>query len=316
MMNAVSTPHPTFQDLPCLLKVAHPIDIDVRLFTLVAVPICGPCIVSNRECTYPEDVEALRAQPSTASASPSHPEAEASNSNQPNHHPQHHPQAQLAHHPQQHHLLNQVLHHGGIPTLEDGAGTRLPAASMAPGMSYTPNAPSNPQARDIVDPALVGMYPDARFKTAAPPQAQYHLQGSYAAGPADHSQYAPSPDTAASSDLVDLASFRWFDLLATDAAQQGPDGRFSLSQGAPSDGDTSSLHLPDGLGSASRPYEDHPSARLAANLVDLSIPDRNSYPPAAEIKLSAHEAALLRNFAEKTASMVSKTQSPFLPYWI
>ncbi|ORY54842.1 uncharacterized protein BCR38DRAFT_357512 [Pseudomassariella vexata] len=109
----------------------------------------------------------------------------------------------------------------------------------------------------------------------------------------DPYRYAYSPDTMASELLTaDLASTRWLDLLATDAAQA--DSGFSL---APSPVPEDSV------------FNDGYTVR-ANNVTDLSAPDaaesaavseRHAWQLDQDILLQSHEALLFRAFAERAS---------------
>ncbi|KAK7994118.1 hypothetical protein PG989_007499 [Apiospora arundinis] len=123
--------------------------------------------------------------------------------------------------------------------------------------------------------------------------------------------YAQSPDTVASEQLTaDMASNRWLDLLATDAAQA--DANFSLAPSpAPFEEDSSS--------SASRPR--HPEARPIGTenqpiagvnedgTASTPVPtpalvgtfERHAWSLDQDIKLTSEEAYLFRVFAERAS---------------
>ncbi|KAI0020720.1 hypothetical protein F4780DRAFT_343561 [Xylariomycetidae sp. FL0641] len=110
----------------------------------------------------------------------------------------------------------------------------------------------------------------------------------------DTYQYGWSPETVSSELLsADLASTRWLDLLATDAAQA--DGGFSL---APSPVANPSPGTDD--------YGTTPgSGRLQhANTVaapKVPVPERHAWQSEYDLALQCHEAVLFRTFTERAA---------------
>lgn len=119
-------------------------------------------------------------------------------------------------------------------------------------------------------------------------------------------QYAHSPDTVASEQLTaDMASNRWLDLLATDAAQA--DANFSLAPSpAPFEDDSSS--------SASHPHaESRPIGtenQPIAGEVTAGAPalvgtfERHAWSLDQDVKLTSEEANLFRVFAERASQWV------------
>ncbi|KAK8054521.1 hypothetical protein PG994_009588 [Apiospora phragmitis] len=120
--------------------------------------------------------------------------------------------------------------------------------------------------------------------------------------------YAHSPDTVASEQLTaDMASNRWLDLLATDAAQA--DANFSLAPSpAPFEEDSSSSSATGQTHAESRPIgtENQPiaggddvSSLAAPSLVGTF--ERHAWSLDQDIKLTSEEAYLFRDFAERAS---------------
>ncbi|KAH9892119.1 hypothetical protein F4778DRAFT_325881 [Xylariomycetidae sp. FL2044] len=135
-----------------------------------------------------------------------------------------------------------------------------------------------PSPHSLIPPLEEGSHPSPRFPIG------------------DQYQYACSPETVASELLTaDLASTRWLDLLATDAAQA--DGTFSL---APSPARESSAPPPP------ESYGEHVAAgRLhdARNAAPDSalLTERHAWQSDQDLPLQNHEAVLFRTFAERAA---------------
>ncbi|KAI5917291.1 hypothetical protein F4810DRAFT_697009 [Camillea tinctor] len=120
---------------------------------------------------------------------------------------------------------------------------------------------------------------------------------------ADSYQYGYSPETVTSELLsADLASTKWLDLLATDAAQA--DGGFSLVPSQMPEGSlphesyraelarTNRLQDPGGVAAV---------AAAAAATTAAAASERHAWQSDQDIVLQSHEAALFRTFAERAA---------------
>ena len=122
--------------------------------------------------------------------------------------------------------------------------------------------------------------------------------------------YAQSPDTVASEQLTaDMASNRWLDLLATDAAQA--DANFSLAPSpAPFEEDSSSS-VSQATHAESRPIgtENQPIAGDVAAVTPSLVGnfERHAWSLDQDIKLTSEEAYLFRVFAERASQWVRKT---------
>ncbi|KAJ2904896.1 hypothetical protein MKZ38_006937 [Zalerion maritima] len=161
----------------------------------------------------------------------------------------------------------------------------LPQLRSTDGMSSVTSCPSGSPADAIpVDPALSATVPQPQ----GPPSFQ---PGGMPMGLASDTATTPFSATVSSEPIsADLASTRWLDLLATDAAQA--DSTFSLSTNP-----------------ASRPQ--HPQAHPASgsNPSDLGYSNRfadaletRRWQSDTDIELDDHESSLFRNFAERSAS--------------
>ncbi|KAK8062728.1 fungal transcriptional regulatory protein [Apiospora hydei] len=121
---------------------------------------------------------------------------------------------------------------------------------------------------------------------------------------AESYQYARSPDTVASEQLTaDMASNRWLDLLATDAAQA--DANFSLAPSpAPFEEDSSSSASHTHAESRPIGTENQP---IAGGDVTTTVPslvgtfERHAWSLDQDIKLTSEEAYLFRVFAERAS---------------
>ncbi|KAI1262806.1 hypothetical protein F5Y18DRAFT_396345 [Xylariaceae sp. FL1019] len=146
--------------------------------------------------------------------------------------------------------------------------------------------PSRPSSNITPSPhSLIGSVDDG-LSQASSGQAQYPLEGPY--------QYSHSPETVASSTellTADLASTRWLDLLATDAADA--DGGFSLG---PSPTRTASNDSPTGVGEHDRLQVPPPKS-----VPSVPAPERYSWQLDHDLSLTGHEAVLFRIFAERAA---------------
>lgn len=117
--------------------------------------------------------------------------------------------------------------------------------------------------------------------------------------------YGWSPETTASELLsADLASTRWLDLLATDAAQA--DGGFSLAPSpVPSQsgsGAGGSAGVP-GYRGMHRPPGPHSQA--TSPIEDAAAHERHAWQSPTDLALQGNETLLFRNFAERAALWVS-----------
>ncbi|KAK7959330.1 uncharacterized protein PG986_004184, partial [Apiospora aurea] len=121
---------------------------------------------------------------------------------------------------------------------------------------------------------------------------------------AESYQYAHSPDTVASEQLTaDMASNRWLDLLATDAAQA--DANFSLAPSpAPFEEDSSSsashTHAESRpIGTENQPIAGGDVATAVPSLVGTF--ERHAWSLDQDIRLTSEEAYLFRVFAERAS---------------
>ncbi|KAI0598972.1 hypothetical protein F4775DRAFT_583428 [Biscogniauxia sp. FL1348] len=111
---------------------------------------------------------------------------------------------------------------------------------------------------------------------------------------ADSYQYGYSPETVTSELLsADLASTRWLDLLATDAAQA--DGGFSLAPSQISEGSLPHESYRVELARTNRLQDPGVVAAAAA------ANERYAWQSDQDIVLQSHEAVLFRTFAERAA---------------
>jgi hypothetical protein len=102
---------------------------------------------------------------------------------------------------------------------------------------------------------------------------------------------------------ADLASTRWLDLLATDAAQA--DGRFSLAPSPVPE----ELHSVGNYGTLPAPPVQHPGSATAE---DSAATERHAWQLEHDIVLQSHEAVLFRQFAERAALWVSPARQRVL----
>ncbi|KAI0144494.1 hypothetical protein GGR57DRAFT_332554 [Xylariaceae sp. FL1272] len=147
--------------------------------------------------------------------------------------------------------------------------------------------PSRPSSHFTPSPhSLIGSGDDG-FSQASSAQAQYPIEVPY--------QYSHSPGTPASTSTelltADLASTRWLDLLATDAAEA--DGGFSL---APSPTRTTSYDSSTGVGEHNRLQ-----VPLPKSVPNTPAPERYSWQLDHDLSLTSNEAVLFRIFAERAA---------------
>ncbi|CAJ2499921.1 Uu.00g027740.m01.CDS01 [Anthostomella pinea] len=107
-------------------------------------------------------------------------------------------------------------------------------------------------------------------------------------------QYGYSPETVTSDVLTaDLATTRWLDLLATDAAQA--DGGFSLAP-SPVPEDTV-FNEPYGR----LPDTERPLDSSGAPVSDAVLTERHAWQSAHDLPLEPHQAVLFRTFAERAS---------------
>lgn len=150
------------------------------------------------------------------------------------------------------------------------------------------------------------------FPAVVSPQARYQssrdgLQPG-AVPLTDPYNYAYSPDTVASELLTaDLATTRWLDLLATDAAQADPGG-FSLAPSpAPEDSVSNpALEEPRNLGTTG---SSGINALLNPDSAAAVASERHAWQVEQDIVLKNSEIILFRFFAEKASLWVCPNKS-------
>ncbi|KAJ1324423.1 transcriptional activator protein UGA3 [Microdochium nivale] len=235
------------------------------------VPLCGPCSISSRDCVYAEGDPPLRPPPAPAPAGPS-----LIPSSQPR-----------------------------IPTSVPAAITKTaPAAGTTPPIT-NPSLSLHTKSPDGLfmgsqrgSPAIANMpspYGGMYSSPGALPPGN-HMTGTDGTDPYQP-QWGYSPETIASELLsADLASTRWLDLLATDAAQA--DGGFSLTATpapAPSPAPEGGNIVYDGLSD--------PQAAVirAAAESEAVASEKDAWQLSEDIVLSEHETVLFRLFAERAA---------------
>ncbi|KAK6085983.1 hypothetical protein SCUP234_01382 [Seiridium cupressi] len=153
----------------------------------------------------------------------------------------------------------------------------MPEAAPPP-----PAAPTNPSPRNL--------YP-------SPVEVPQHPTPSVTLAEAYH--YAYSPDTVASELLTtDMASNRWLDLLATDAAQA--DAGFSLAASpAPEDSVSNAGALEArAIGTENQPISG--AVSIPAPLAHAAT-ERHAWSLDRNIQLTSQEAVLFRTFAERAS---------------
>ncbi|KAK9420792.1 hypothetical protein SUNI508_00883 [Seiridium unicorne] len=153
----------------------------------------------------------------------------------------------------------------------------IPEAAPPP-----PAAPTNPSPRNL--------YP-------SPVEVPQHPTPSVTLAEAYH--YAYSPDTVASELLTtDMASNRWLDLLATDAAQA--DAGFSLAASpAPEDSVSNAGALEArAIGTENQPISG--AVSIPAPLAHAAT-ERHAWSLDRNIQLTSQEAVLFRTFAERAS---------------
>ncbi|KAI1638790.1 hypothetical protein F4809DRAFT_649073 [Biscogniauxia mediterranea] len=117
---------------------------------------------------------------------------------------------------------------------------------------------------------------------------------------ADSYQYGYSPETVTSELLsADLASTRWLDLLATDAAQA--DGRFSLAPSQMSEGSLPHESYRAELARTNILQDSGIVTAAAAAAATTAANERHAWQLDHDIVLQSHEAVLYRTFAERAA---------------
>lgn len=219
-----------------------------------------------------------------------------------------------------------------------------PPGPVAPTLDYNfPNGPM-PDSHNIVDPALAAMYPDMKPKPPIPEAYPTHRSTKSnsvsTASPripgllidnnvnntinnhnhSHNSQHSPTtPETVTSDGMLNagVASTRWLDLLAGDAAEA--DSGFSLSRRS-SRAQPLSHAMSEGLRRLSQERMGPGAARSGLRVtnsrcgvmgrLDWDIPERYPWQEAEDIELRPNEAALFRGFAERSALWV---RTPFPP---
>lgn len=221
-------------------------------------PVCGPCSISNRDCIY-ADGSAPVSLPHAKPATK--PENTASK-----------PHAVA--------VAGPPLGAGG----PDGPHKPPPPSSCPDGGSSTSQHDITPSPHSLYTPT---------DEVPPPPPTTAAL----AVGGEPY--YGWSPETTASELLPpDLASTRWLDLLATDAAQA--DGGFSLaaspvpSQSAGSAASYGGMHRPP-----------RPGSQTTSPVEDAAAHERHAWQAPSDIVLQGNETLMFRNFAERAALWVS-----------
>ncbi|KAI1495519.1 hypothetical protein F5X99DRAFT_403291 [Biscogniauxia marginata] len=158
--------------------------------------------------------------------------------------------------------------------------------------SFTANKDSNPSSRA---PRQINIQATPSQHGLIPLPEETSSQSSPAFTIAESYQYGYSPETVASELLTaDLASTRWLDLLATDAAQA--DGRFSLASSPILERSLPNQSYGGGL---ARTDETQDPRVVAAT--STAANERNTWQSDQDIILQSHEAVLFRTFAERAA---------------
>ncbi|KAI0474060.1 hypothetical protein GGR56DRAFT_563140 [Xylariaceae sp. FL0804] len=163
-----------------------------------------------------------------------------------------------------------------------------PGAGLAVGKeSDTASGISQDSSSHLAPSPHTSINPIPEGSTSQQPSPQFPLSDSY--------NYGFSPETVTSELLTaDLASTRWLDLLATDAAQA--DGGFSLAPSPAPEGELSSDANYGGLDGAERPRDPRDIAHDNA-----VASERHAWQSDQDITLSCHEAVLFRTFTERAA---------------
>ncbi|KAH8682131.1 hypothetical protein BX600DRAFT_447820 [Xylariales sp. PMI_506] len=157
--------------------------------------------------------------------------------------------------------------------------------------SVTPAGAEQTPASGSTSAATAGRSPHAIYPS---PVEASQASGSIPLG--DASQYAFSPDTVTSELLTaDLASTRWLDLLATDAAQA--DSSFSLAP-SPAPIEDSGYDEPRPGGAAA---QIGPELPVVPDLTPAVVSERHAWQADQDIILTDREAAMFRTFTERTA---------------
>ncbi|KAL4925978.1 Zn(II)2Cys6 transcription factor [Aspergillus undulatus] len=157
-----------------------------------------------------------------------------------------------------------------------------PPGPVAPTLDYDATSGPSLETHNILDPELVALYPNTRPQPTIPEIYDGPLR----------SISVQSPETLTPDVNNDNATTKWLNLLATDAAQAGngfslPSASSSASQSRLSRGSVSQLQ-----DLTSAPTQQYFPPQIA---------ERHAWQADSDIALSHHEAALLRNFADRIA---------------
>ncbi|KAI0153698.1 putative Zn(II)2Cys6 transcription factor [Pestalotiopsis sp. NC0098] len=225
------------------------------------VPICGPCSISSRDCVYGDE-------PNPASDGQPIQQAKPGTPNQPAKTPS--------------------------PALTFASRREIDIPRTIPEVP----PPSHPAGPPPAGPSPRNLYPSPVEvpqlplppPPPPPPPSTIPLAEAY--------QYAYSPDTVASELLTtDMASNRWLDLLATDAAQA--DAGFSLAPSpAPEDSVSNTGHESQPIGTENQPISG--SVSIPAPLANQAA-ERHAWSLNRDIVLTSYEATLFRTFAERAS---------------
>ncbi|ETS84673.1 hypothetical protein PFICI_02698 [Pestalotiopsis fici W106-1] len=224
------------------------------------VPVCGPCSISSRDCVYGDQ------GPSPTS------------DGQPSQQVKQGPAIQPT--------------KTSSPTLTFSSRREVDIPRTIPEVP-TPSAvpTAGPSPRNLY-PSPVDVPPQQPLQPPPPPPPPSTIPL------AEAYQYAYSPDTVASELLTtDMASNRWLDLLATDAAQA--DAGFSLAPSpAPEDSVSNTGHESQPIGTENQPISG--SVSIPAPLANQAV-ERHAWSLNRDIVLTSYEATLFRTFAERAS---------------
>ncbi|KAH7018199.1 uncharacterized protein B0I36DRAFT_335482 [Microdochium trichocladiopsis] len=230
------------------------------------VPVCGPCSISSRDCVYADGGPRPWPPPAPSPSAPAF---------RSRHHPTSAPAGAAA---------------------AGAAPVATPALSLH---THSPDGPLRPSQRG--SPSLHSINvpsPDAP-KFGSPrglPSDPGQLRGADGVD-AHASPWAFSPETVTSELLTaDLASTRWLDLLAKDAAQA--DGAFSLT-GTPAPAPSPA---PEGDSQGLDALSDPQAAMSRAAAESEAVArEKHAWQLPEDFVLNHHETILFRTFAEKAA---------------
>lgn len=176
-------------------------------------------------------------------------------------------------------------------SLASKRGTSIPQTIPEAPLQLVPQAQAYPSPRNL--------YPSP-VEAQQPAPSPVPLAEAY--------QYAYSPDTVASELLTtDMASNRWLDLLATDAAQA--DAGFSLAPTpTPEDSVSNTGHEVRAIGTENQPISG--SVTIPAPPANAAS-ERHAWSLDRDIVLTNQECVLFRTFAERASLWVSGRNSVF-----